>query len=625
MHVVGTAGHVDHGKSTLVRALTGIDPDRFEEEKRRGLTIDLGFAWRTLPSGREIGIVDVPGHERFIRNMLAGAGGIDVALFVVAADEGWMPQSAEHLQVLDFLAVRGGVIALTRSDLVDDELRELAIDDIHTRVRGSVLEGAEIVPVSAVTGAGLEELIATLDALLEQTPEAVDRGRPRLFVDRSFTIAGAGTVVTGTLTGGRLSVGETVHVHPHGHGARIRSLQTHERAVDETVPGSRVAMNLVGLEKVDVQRGDVVTRPDVWLPTDTFAARLHAAASLGHPFTERGAYELYVGSAEIACRVKFLESSEGVAPGASLLVQIFFEGQLPLVPGDRFVIRDVGRKQTVAGGTVIDQAPGRLRRDDAEALMKLREREGLGPQELAEWLIRDRKLVRYAEVERLAGAGHDELAGAMLTAARWGDDGFIFATGHVETLQEMARKVVGEHHRTNPLSAGMPSEELRRAMDVDPEIWPLLMDEMEENNVVVRDGAAVRLRDRVGGLDAQQRQIADAALEKMRDAGTSPPDIIDAGLSLELAKALERAGELVFVTPQIAYPIETWRYIEDAVVDAITRNGPATVSELRETLRTTRKYAVPLLEKLDATGITRRAGDTRELGPRGRDVLAQRT
>jgi selenocysteine-specific elongation factor len=618
VHVIGTAGHVDHGKSTLITALTGIDPDRFAEEKRRGLTIDLGFAWFTLPSGRDVGVVDVPGHERFIRNMLAGVGSVDAVLFVVAADEGWMPQSAEHLQILDFLDVSGGVVALTKSDAVDTEELELARDDVWQHVRGSCLHDAAIVPVSAKTGAGLDELRAALDELLAHVPEASDIGRPRLFVDRSFTIAGAGTVVTGTLAGGRLRVGDEIEIAPRGLRARIRSLQTHKQSVDEARPGSRVAANLVGLERSDIARGDALVRPGQWQITQTVAARLIAAPDMHHPLTARGAYELFLGTSDFRCRVKLLEDADdndaiilantpsglapAVRPDSSALVQLFYTRGLPVAVGDRFVIRDAGRRETTAGGVVLDTDPGVIKRRDKTELKRLRAREGLTGHDLAHQIVGERGAVRGDELARLAGT---EPA-----------SGYAVDPEYARRLAAEAVKLVTEHHRASPLARGMPLHGLADALRVDSS----LLDELLPQWALERDGATVRLPGRDGALPADQRAIADAAIAKLRTAGASPPSPADVGLRTDLAKALERAGELVVLNTEIAYPADVWIGMRTRLVELISSSGPITVAQAREALGTSRKYAVPLLERLDATGVTRRSGDVRELGPRGREM-----
>ena len=622
MHVVGTAGHVDHGKSALVQALTGIDPDRFAEEKRRGLTIDLGFAWCTLPSGREIGIVDVPGHERFIRNMLAGAGAIDVVVLVVAVDEGWMPQSAEHLQILDLLATRGGVVALTKSDLAEADALDLAAEDVSQRLRGTCLRDAPIVRVSAKTGAGLDDLRRELDSLLARTPQGHSDGPPRMFIDRSFTIAGAGTVVTGTLTNGRLRVGDDVEIAPDSRRARIRSLQTHKRHVDEAIPTSRVAINLVGLDRTDIARGDAVVLPGQRRSTTTFAARLDAVAGIAHPVTARGAYELYLGTADPRCRIKLIgEVSDSDAivavstpsgpapalkPGGSAFVQLFSARALPVDVGDRFVLRDVGRREVVAGGVVVDQHPGTIRRGDPAEIARLRAREGLVGAELAERIVAERKVIASAELRVLSGT---VLSGAAFEV----DAGYA---GHVA---ERARSLVERYHDEHPLEIGMPRDELRVALQLQPDAFAYLLPTFRGLAV---DGNHVRSAERRSHLDAGQRAAADGALGALRAAGATPPTVTAAGLPIQLAKTLEREGELVFISRDIAYPSDVWQDIERRVAQQIDAAGPVTVAQVRDLLGASRKYAVPLLEKLDATGVTRRKGDVRELGPRGRELVA---
>lgn len=592
MRVIATAGHVDHGKSTLVRALTGIDPDRFEEEKRRGLTIDLGFAWCTLPSGEEIGIVDVPGHERFIRNMLAGVGAVDAVLFVVAADEGWMPQSAEHLQILDFLGVQRGVIALTKTDIAG-ELADAAEEDVREHVRGTALQDAPIVRVSATTGAGLDELLAELDEALASLPAPSSEGRVRLWIDRSFTIKGAGTVVTGTLEGGTLRVGQEVRILPDDRRARVRSMQTHGHDIDEATGPRRLAVNLVGLDRRLVHRGDTLVADD-WILTTRLAARLRPSKD---GFKERGAYELFVGSAQQSCRMRFLSDED------EPLAEVFVDRPLPVIPDDRFVIRDVGRWETVAGGVVIDQAPGRLRRGQTQTLEA---REGLGHDALAERIVAERGFVARAELDMLVGRRSDERV-----------DGYAIDDAFAERLAGAAHEAVRTLHAEQPLQPGMQIEALRTTLGVPGD----LLSELLPRWNFTQEGAIVRLPGHSGAtLTAEERNTANRALRLLRDADASPPEIDDVGLPQPLARALERAGELVFLTPTIAYPSDVWAQIERRVVGFIGDNGSATVSQIRDAIGTTRKYAVPLLEKLDATGVTRRKGDTRELGPRGREL-----
>jgi selenocysteine-specific elongation factor len=356
MRVIATAGHVDHGKSSLVLALTGTDPDRFEEEKRRGLTIDLGFAHTELPSGEGVSFVDVPGHVRFLRNMLAGVGGVDACLFVVAATEGWKPQSEEHLRILELLGLRHGVIALTKRDLVDDEWLEIATLEVSDHVSGTFLDSAPIIAVDSLSGTGLDELRAALDVLIDETPASTDRQRPRLWIDRVFAAKGSGTVVTGTLTGGRLHHDQTVAVEPGGHTARIRSIQTLGSSVDQIDAGNRVALNLNGVGHDEIGRGHAVVTPDRWRPTDRFDASLDVLASLGHDVSRRGAFVAYVGSREMTVKLRVLGGDE-LAPGTSGAVRLFLPESLPLLPGDRYVLRESGRDETVGGGEVLDIDP----------------------------------------------------------------------------------------------------------------------------------------------------------------------------------------------------------------------------------------------------------------------------
>jgi selenocysteine-specific elongation factor len=394
IRVVATAGHVDHGKSTLIQRLTGIDPDRLAEEKRRGLTIELGYAWTTLASGSEIAFVDVPGHERFVRTMLAGVGPVPVVLFVVAADEGWKPQSEEHLEIVDVLGVAGGVIALTKRDLVDDETLEIARDEVREKVAGTALESAPIVAVSAATGDGLDELRAALDEALAATP-APARGRTRLFVDRVFTIRGSGTVVTGTLTGGCLTTGDEVVLEPGGRRARIRALQSHERSVSTACAVARVAVNLGGVDRDEVERGDVVAEPGAWRPTSMIEASLEPVRGLAHPLTGRGAFTVHAGAAEAHARVRLYGGS--VAAGSRAFARITLDRPLVLDVFDRFVLRETGRRETVAGGVVLDVAPPRRAGSSPEARLGRRATASRG--ELPALLVAERGAILAADAE----------------------------------------------------------------------------------------------------------------------------------------------------------------------------------------------------------------------------------
>src|SRR3990172_4356532 len=388
MYTIGTAGHVDHGKSALVRALTGIDPDRLSEEKERGMTIDLGFAWLTLPSGREVGIVDVPGHERFIKNMLAGVGGIDLALLIVAANEGVMPQTREHLAILDLLGIEKGIVALTKKDLVDKELLELVKMYIEELISATTIAGAPVIPVSAVTGDGIPELLAAIDKLLGSSQPRQDTGRPRLPIDRVFTIAGSGTVVTGTLIDSSLSVGKEVEILQWGLISRIRGLQTHKAKEDTATPGSRVAVNLVGLAITDLHRGDVITTPGWLKPTTKLSASLHLLPHLRRPLRHNAAVSFHTGAAETMAKVRLLDK-EQLEPGEDAWVQIILAEPVAVVKGDRFIIRST--KDTIGGGAVVESDARQLRRFRPAVIESLKVREAGAAEEVLMTLLESKQ------------------------------------------------------------------------------------------------------------------------------------------------------------------------------------------------------------------------------------------
>ena len=568
MHVVATAGHVDHGKSTLVEALTGTDPDRFAEEKARGLTIDLGFATTTLPSGAALSLVDVPGHVRFIKNMLAGVGAVDACLFVVAATEGWKPQSEEHLRILELLGVRHGVVALTKVGPADDDLVDLAHLEVEERVAGTFLEGAPVVDTDAPTGVGLDNLRAALDDLLAATPTAVDHGRPRLWIDRAFSARGAGTVVTGTLTGGRLHTDDELAVHPAGSPVRVRSLQNHHAERDELPPGSRCAVNLVGVAHDEVVRGHVLVRSDQWHHTTVVDASLRVLDRLDHPVSRRGAHVVYLGSGEHPVRMRIL-GPDALDPGTEGAVRIHLPEPLPLLPGDRFVLRESGRAETVGGGEVLDVDP-------MERASRAR------PDRSVDRVVRERGWVPVDELERLTGERREP------DLDRWVVDPVVL-------------------HRT--------LEDLRNALaDAGPRGLDLVgLGELARAAVVLLDDAEVEAGRLVpaGVADPLADHPFVAALAASPFV-PPPPDGVDRGELRELV----RRGDVVEVEGI---------FFASSAVDAAARLAARllvdhpegfTVSTFREEAGNTRKHAMPLLARLDATGMTRRRGDLRIAGPR---------
>lgn len=613
MHVVCTAGHVDHGKSSLVSALTDMQPDRFAEEQRRGLTIDLGFAWFDLDDEHTVAFVDLPGHERFIGNMLAGAGPIEVALLVVAANEGWMPQSREHLQILDLLEVRHGVVALTKIDAVDGELIELAELEVLEALEGTSLAGAPIVHTSTRTGAGLEVLRDALREICDRVGAAADRGRPRLWIDRAFTIRGAGTVVTGTLGGGALRVGDELAVLPGGARGRARSLQSLDIDRAMVAPGSRVAVNLAGVDRDAAMRGAVLVRPDQWRSTRAFDAWLRVLP--GERVRSTGAWHVHIGSSEHVARVWPLADRQIVGPAAGP-VRIELRGACVLEAGDRLVLREVGRGATVAGGPVLDPVPparprGRQRQGRASQLSArfdaIDDRDRLLALHTAERgavAISDARAVTGARGDR-APAGVESLGDHYADAAR------------LHRWADAVTAALAVHHSANPLARAAPRPVVDRALAEHGCPGPVVDDVIgwcERAGVVVRDAAGLRLPDHRVALDDDQRRARDALLTALNADPFAPPALRDsaaaAGVSRPLLAEMESAGQIVRLATDIAM---TSTAVDEAagLLRAAAAEGALTASQARQVLGTSRKYVVPLLEELDRRGITRRTGDTR--------------
>ena len=604
VRVVGTAGHVDHGKSTLVLALTGRDPDRFAEEKRRGLTIDLGFAWTTLPSGREVGFVDVPGHERFVHNMLAGVGQLDACVFVVAANEGWMPQSEEHLRILELLGGDRGVIALTKVDIVDAETVELARLELEERLAGTQLAGAPVVEMAATRGEGIDDLRAVLDSVLDTVPGAVDRGRPRLWVDRAFSLRGPGTVVTGTLSGGRLARDVEVEVVPGGARARVRSVQTHETSRPEGLPGTRTALNLAGLSVGEVPRGTAVVRPGQWVRSAVVDAEVTVLPSAPDAIGRRGAFLLHVGTAEVEVKVR--PAGGAIAPGASGFVRLRLPHTFALQPGDRFVIRDTGRAMTVGGGRVLDVAPprrGLLAR--LPALATRAQALSLGPSalvaaRLAEGPARRERLPAELGIteEEAAGAGHIEVGGHAISTV---------------ALDDAADRLVAalvRYHDDHHLDEGMPRPLALSVLGLPS----AALDMLAAKGLVLARGAVVSLPGHSVSFDAGEQENVDRVLDVVRSSGPAPPEASSLPAGRDLLEAMVKQGLLEPVGPFL-YDASVFRGMAAAAREAASVEGGVTVSRLREVLGITRKHAVPVAEALDQRKVTVRRGDARFPGP----------
>jgi selenocysteine-specific elongation factor len=606
LRVVATAGHVDHGKSSLIVRLTGTDPDRWEEEKRRGLTIDLGYAWCELPSGREVGFVDVPGHERFVANMLAGVGPVRLVLFVVAANEGWRRQSEEHLAILDVLGIEGGVIALTKRDLVDDAALARVEEEVHEQVDGTALGGAEVIHVSATTGQGLDDLRTALDRMLAIAPAPAET-RTRLFVDRVFTISGAGTVVTGTLGGGELAVGDEVELYPHARNARIRSLQTHKRNEARVVPVARVAANLVGTGKEDLARGDVLGAPAAWRPTTSFEGILRPVRGMAHPITERGAFKVYAGTSEADAIIRLLEGAS-LEAGGEAYVRITTARPLVLDVFDRFVLRESGRQETVGGGSVLDPAPPRRAGRSPES--RLARRASAARDELPAILAEEREAVQASEALLLTGS-----SAGIPQAAGW-----LLRQGLLQEIGPALVHHVQAFHEAHPLEEGVPLASARRVLAdlvrpangrLDPRSIDPMLDRLVADGFLVRTSTSIALPSRAPA-EQEGNPLVLRVTEAISPEPAQPPtikELVAQGIGRDAIDAAIRAGLVVRVAPDLVFLPELIERAREIVASA--SGSGITVSAFREALGTSRKYAVPLLEWFDQRGITRRDGDLR--------------
>jgi selenocysteine-specific elongation factor len=625
--VIGTAGHIDHGKSTLVKALTGIDPDRLEEERRRGMTIDLGFAHLDLPSGRRVGIVDVPGHERLVRNMLAGAGGLDAVLLVVAADEGVMPQTREHLDILRFLRVPRGIVVLTKVDLVPDAEWLAAVEaEVAELVRGTLLETAPCLHVSARTGEGLDRLVMALDRLLDEVPQRPVDGPVRLPVDRVFTMPGFGTVVTGTLWSGRVRPGDVLEVLPGGERVRVRQVQRHGAPVEVAVAGSRTALNLSGIERERLERGVVLATPGTFTPATLLDARLRLLPGVP-PLRHLAQIRVYLGTAEVLARVALLDRDQ-LRPGEEAPVQLRLEGPLVAARGDAFVVRRSSPPLTLGGGEVVTVNPPKRRRGPAAAaeVAALAQADlgevmrgavaasglaGVTVEDLLPQLGEARERVAE-EAARLAGLGS-----LLQVRERYFDAALVAAA------EERLVALVAATHAAAPWRLGLPREEARaRAFaGADDRLFGAVLERLVAAGRLALTRGFLHEPQHVPRYTPEEAALRRAVLERFRAGRYAPPTLEEVRSTLggpadlvdRMAQSLIEAGELVEVAPGVIVPSDVLADVRRQVVEHIAAAGAITVAELRDRLGTSRKYALALLEYLDATRVTRRTGDRRVL------------
>ncbi len=619
MYVIGTAGHVDHGKSALVRALSGIDPDRLREEKERGLTIDLGFAWLTLPSGREVSIVDVPGHERFIRNMLAGVGGIDVALLVVAADEGVMPQTREHLAIIDLLRIDRGLVAVTKKDLVDDDWMELVTSDIGDVLKDTTLEKARMVGVSSVSGEGLGELQEALDSILDGVEARTADGHPRLPIDRAFTISGFGAVVTGTLVGGKLEVGEEVELVPGGQRGRVRGIQTHKQSAKVGMPGTRVAANISGISHESIERGQILTDRGWLRESRALDVKLQVVQDSPVPVKHRASVTLHLGTSETLARVRLLDQQE-LEPGESGWAQLYLQYPIAAVKGDLFVIRS--HQGTLGGGEVVETLARRHKRFDAPVVDRLSVLvEGRPEDVLLKALesIEPSSWKKVVEQSGVSGKDAEEALKGLLERGELrvlGDGkvtgGTVLYSGRGwGRVIERSKEAVESYHRQYPLRAGLPKEELRSRLGLGGQIFGRVVEKLGEEGVLVEEGSVVRLPGHSRVLSAKQQAEVDRYLSALEEQPYSPPT--DIGISGELVAGLVDEGKVVKVNQDVVFSSGAYEEMRNRIVEEARAEGKINVGRVRDMFDTSRKYALALMEYLDQQKITRRVGDDRVL------------
>lgn len=629
MRVIGTAGHVDHGKSTLIAALTGIHPDRLKEEKEREMTIDLGFAWMTLPDGEEIGIVDVPGHRDFIENMLAGVGGVDGVLLVIAADEGIMPQTREHLAILDLLQIQAGIVVLTKVDLVDDpDWLDLVEGDIHNILHGTVLQDAPIVRVSSLTRTGFPELTQSLSLMLQNAPARPDLGRPRLPVDRVFSIAGFGTVVTGTLSDGILATSDEVEILPSGMHGRIRGLQTHKKKEDTAVPGSRTAVNISGLNVEQIQRGEVVTHPGDYQATKRLDLRFHLLPDVSSPLRHHSEVKIFIGTSETIADVRLM-GAEILNPGDTGWLQLDLRTSIVAVRGDRFILRRPSPGETLGGGTVVDSQPkGRHKRFDESVLKAMESMAGGSPADvllqaslaLGPAAIKDVVACSRLEIHTATTALGELSKSGKLVSLEEGSvtiDGneMVLAASQWSTIKESVEAVLNSYHQTFPIRRGMPREELKSRLKLAPPLFNLVLSKMAVEGTLTKGQKWAALANHAVRFSPFQQVKLDMLMEQFAAAPFSPPSIKEcqAEVGEDIFNILRESGDLVVVSDEVVFRKTDYETMVEKIRQTLKIKGQITLAGVRDLLNTSRKYVQPLLEHLDIIGVTVRSGDFRKL------------
>lgn len=629
--VLGTAGHVDHGKTSLIKALTGVDTDRLKEEKERGITIELGFASLSLPSGHTLGIVDVPGHEKFIRNMVAGAAGIDLVLMVIAADEGVMPQTKEHLQICSLLGITTGLVALTKIDLVEKDWLDLVRSEIADYLQDTFLADAPIVPVSASQEQGIPELLAQIDKTVCQLQEKTDDGIFRLPVDRIFTMKGFGTVVTGTLISDKIRVGEEIQILPENIFARIRGIQVHNQPTEEAFSGQRTALNLQGIEKSTLERGNVLIRPQTIRPTQRLDVFFEYLASNTRKLKNRSLVRLHTGTAEIMTRMVLLDADE-LSPGDQSFVQLILADEDVVVGGDHFVLRSYSPITTIGGGRILDPQPGKHKRKNKKILDDLKILQSGGLQDKISVLL-DRAGFSGLNVPSLAfrlGISAKKIREALekLFSDRRaillpGDDATALSAGLCVHLEEHLMKSLADYHANHPLKEGISKEELKAALPdaVSGKLFNMVLARLIKKEGIASDKDHVRLATHQVQLAGEEDALRQALASVYLQAGLAPPSLSDVMTRFKDQKAkaqnivrlMIKDGELIKINEELCFARTTLDKLREDYKAQLVRDGQATPATFKDLTGLSRKYIIPLMEYFDASKLTVRVEDHRIL------------
>ncbi len=629
--ILGTAGHIDHGKTSLIKALTGIDTDRLKEEKLRGITIELGFAWLDLPGGQRVGIVDVPGHEKFVKNMVAGASGIDLVAMIIAADEGVMPQTKEHLDICNLLNVKHGLVVLTKIDMVDEEWLEMVADDVQGFLKGTFLEGAPIVPVSSLTGQGVNELLESLETLCKAVPERASSGLFRLPVDRVFTMKGFGTVVTGSLVSGKVRVGETIMIYPSGIQSKVRGIQVHGHTVDQALTSMRTAINFQGVDRNAIARGDVVGGVNTLRPSYMVDALLVYISSNEKPLKNRTKVRFHTGTSEILGYVILLDREE-LSPGETVVAQFRLDAPVAVIQDDRFVIRSYSPIRTIGGGQILNPIPRKHKRFKKSIVAELK---GLA-ESPAEGIITYHTKgsgilgVRFSELRLMTNLSEKDLEQHLQQLLSQREivqidrENRTFIHGSIfHGLREKASKILESYHKDHPLKTGMSREVLKSklAHSLSSKLFSLLVQDMTKSNIVIQEKEIIRLSGHTVALEADQKDVRHRIEQTYLQSGLQPPYFRDLVAShkqnpahvKEILIHMLGEGTLVKVKDDLYFHRSVIENLKNRLISFLKANSEITTPQFKEMTGVSRKYTIPLIEYFDSTKATLRVGDIRRL------------